>query len=488
MAYTLPLPNIDELQQLFVYDSEKGTLFSKRSNGFISSNEVRLPHPLKKNYKRRTALVCFKLAHGYEPKILKYADGNVFNWKAENLVDRILTLDQIKNIVNKYDSITDFRLNEAGASQQLDKNFTKAQRDEVFASLRKSKTFSDTLSRRKDVEISDDLHKSICEYITQLRAKKKKIFESDFARKLGSPVSRYKIKKLWGSYLFFAEEFGIIDKYNAPKLNPITYEECIEVAQQCESWHDFCDNQKKHYDWAKYRNLLNDVMVESNLKKRPVYRSITDVSLLDQANDFCKTHSIKTAKEFRDLSAGLGAEIWRRNLQRQVAVEFGEWTPPGETKYTKEEIKAVAESCVSVQDFTNRFSGMYGTAKRKGWIDDVLENVDNSYTHQNVIYFWNSEEFPDVWKVGISNDNFRLGRHKTMWRYRVALVATCANLTPQHIFHKVTSGCREIEMNLLNRYTKYDWGIKFDGSTEFLNLTKTESETIINQYFTSPDQ
>lgn len=483
MRYTKPLPPLEHLKNWFVYDPEEGTLFSKSSQRYINSVEVRLPHPTNPKYKRRTALVCYKLAHGVEPKIIKYVDGNLLNWKAENLVDRILTLEQIKEIVKQYDNITDFRLNESGASQQLDKYF-KDQREEVFAHLRKAHSFSDTLSRRKELDISDELHESICDYITLVKTEKGEISQKDFVRKLGSPVSSYKIKKLWGSYLFFAEEFGISDKFNGSKINPLTYEECLEVAQQCESWHDFCDNQKKYYDWAKYRNLLNDLMVESNLKKRPVYSSISDVSLLDQANDFCKTHSIKTAKEFRDLSAGLGAEVWRRKLQRRLDVEFGEWTPPGETKYSKDEIKEIAESCESVDDFRNRFSGMYGTAKRNGWLDDVLENVDNSYTQQNIIYFWNSEEFPDVWKIGISNDNFRLGRHKTMWRYRVALVATCANLTPQRIFHKVTSECREIELELLKMYTKYDWNAKFDGSSEFLRLSKSESENVINQYFT----
>ena len=484
MPYVKTLPELEDLKKWFDYDPEEGTLFSKRSNRFISSNEIRLPHPTKKNYKRRTALICYKMAHGVEPKIVKYLDGNTLNWRAENLSETLLTIEQIKAIVSNYDSISDFRMNETGASQQLDKNFTKEQRDEVFSSLRKPRTFSYTLARRKQVDISDELYEAICNFISETQTKKGKVLRSDFTLKLGSPVSLHQIQKLWGSYLFFAEEFGIADKYNVSKLTPITYDECLEIAQQCESWHDFCDNQKKHYDWAKYRNLLDDIKIETNLKKRPVFRSLSDASLIDQANDFCKTHSIKTSGEFRELSAGLGAEVWRRQIQRQVNVQFGEWTPPGETKYSKDEIKEIAESCGSVQDFTNRFSGMYGTAKRKGWLDYVLENVDNSYTQQNIIYFWNSEEFPDVWKIGISNDNFRLGRHKTMWRFRVALVATCAHLTPNVVHHKVTTKCREIELDLLNKYTKYEWNVKFDGSTEFLHLSKSESENIINQYFT----
>lgn len=483
MGRVKPLPPLEKLKNWFVYDPDGGTLFSNASQKYIQSEEVRLHHPTKRNYKRRTSVVCYKLAHGVEPHVLKYVDGNILNWKADNLVDRMLTLDQIKEIVNKYDNITDFRMNESGASQQLNKYY-KEYTDEVLQHLRKPHSFSDTLSRRKEVNISDELRESICNFISHLQTKKDKIYQSDFTIKAGSPISRYKIKKIWGSYLFFAEEFGIADKYNKSKLNPITYDDCLQIAEQCDSWAEFCENHKAHYDWARYRNILYDLLIDTNLQKRPIFKQLTNDELIKQANDFCSINSIQTSIQFRYLSAGLGAEVWRRKLQRQVTVEFGEWTPPGETKYTKEEIKEIAESCGSLREFTNRFPGMLGTARRKGWLDDVLENVDNSYTQQNIIYFWNSEEFPDVWKIGISNDNFRLGRHKTMWKFRVALVASCANLTPNVILHKVTSECRDIELDLLKTYTKYDWNVKFDGSTEFLHLSKSESENIINQYFT----
>lgn len=480
MSYVKTLPELEDLKKWFDYDPEKGTLFSKRSNRFINSNEVRLPHPTNSKYKRRTAIVCYKMAHGIEPKIVKYLDGNKLNWKAENLVDRILTFDQIKKIASKYDSKTEFYEQNLSAHQQLHKSFSKAEQDEIC----KHMVRKDFVSRRKEVIISDELRNSIQVFIAELKKRKHSIRKSDFALKNGSPLSNYKIKKIWGSYLYFAEEFGISDKFNGPKVNPLTYEECVNKATQCKTMIQFIENYQSIYDYARYRGWLDSIVEDANLTKRLNYKEKSDEELINLANSWCKDSNCTSPAEFRKSGAGLAAELWRRQLHRNVELlEFGEYYPEGTTKFSLAEIKETAESCASISEFVALYSGMYSTVRRQGWQDEVFENVGRVYTKPNILYFWNCLEIPNVWKIGISNNNPILGRHRLRWRYRVSIVAAGGDLTPDQIYHTTLQDPKSIEQLILSTYPSFTWGKQFDGSTEFLHLSKSESDNIINQYF-----
>ena len=103
-----------------------------------------------------------------------------------------------------------------------------------------------------------------------------------------------------------------------------------------------------------------------------------------------------------------------------------------------------------------------------------------------MLYIWNSLEYSNLWKVGVSNNLLVLGGFR--WENRVKCVAREGNLTPDTIYHTITDNPSTIEKKILSEYPKYNWDVKFDGSNEFVELTKTQFESIINNYFSTCNQ
>jgi len=71
------------------------------------------------------------------------------------------------------------------------------------------------------------------------------------------------------------------------------------------------------------------------------------------------------------------------------------------------------------------------------------------------------------------------------WQNRIKCVAREGNLTPDTIYHIIIDDPSTIERKILSEYPKYEWKIKFDGSTEFLKLNNIQSESVISKYFST---
>lgn len=254
-----------------------------------------------------------------------------------------------------------------------------------------------------------------------------------------------------------------------------SYSQVLAVVKSCETWTVFRLTHTPIYDYAKSKRWFYSLKVDSGIRHRFYYKWMTNQQLIELASRY------SSLSELTQENGALQAELYKRRLTRQLPYEFkGEGT---KRQFTYERCKQAVSEVSSRQELYETNRPAWNAIYKRGW-RNLFDDSYNIFTPSNVLYIWNSVEYETVWKVGISSDKKCNGG--TRWQNRIKCVAREGNLTPYEVYHLVIDDPATIEMQLLSEYPKYEWKVKFDGSTEFLNLTNAESQSIINQYFTNP--
>jgi len=252
-----------------------------------------------------------------------------------------------------------------------------------------------------------------------------------------------------------------------------SYSQVLELVKSCQTWTEFRLEHMPIYDYAKSKRWFFSLKVDSGIRHRFYYKWMTNQQLIELGSAY------SSIVELTNDNGALQAELYKRKLIRQLPYKFkGEG---GKRLYTYEVCKQAVSEVSSRQELFETNRPAWNAIYRRGWTE-LFDESHNLYTLANVLYIWNSTQHENIWKIGVSSDRHCLGG--TRWGNRIKCVAREGNLTPNYIHHVVIDNPTIIEKKILSEYPKYEWKNKFDGSTEFLNLTKIESKNLINQYFT----
>ena len=252
------------------------------------------------------------------------------------------------------------------------------------------------------------------------------------------------------------------------------YYQILGLVKSCQTWKEFTDECTPIYDYAKNRGWGYSLKVDSGIRHRFYYKWKTDQQLIELGSDY------SSLTELTKGNGALQAELYKRKLTRQLPYQFkGEGN---KRLYTYEICKEAVSQVSSRQELYETNKPCWTAIYRHGW-KDLFDDSHNLYTPANVLYIWNSLEYSNLWKVGLSSDRKALGGMR--WQNRIKCVAREGNLTPDTIYHIIIDDPSTIERKILSEYPKYEWKIKFDGSTEFLKLTNTQSESVISKYFST---
>jgi len=140
--------------------------------------------------------------------------------------------------------------------------------------------------------------------------------------------------------------------------------------------------------------------------------------------------------------------------------------------WTKELIQEVANKYSLRSDFYDQEYGdrnVYLAAQRLGCIDEVCSHMKDSptwYDYYNVIYIWNTIEYPNIWKVGISN-------HKRV-NARIKSVVSQTNFTLNEVFWRQVYEPWKLEKNLIKLGRATSLEDLVDGKTEIRLLTSSQ--------------
>jgi hypothetical protein len=392
------------------------------------------------------------------------------------MVDIRKTEKELRAIAKNYSTKSEFREKELSVVRHLEKLGK-----EVYASATAHMIYDHEqfLDRKKYPQIDNELRHKIKEFIEKIKKENEgNVYLKHWVLKNDAPLTKYEIQKLWGSYIYFAQEFGIADKSSKARLDNAnkTYEDCLEIAKSCDSWAKFIEEHLSIYDFAKYRGWRDKLKQDSKIKIRKVFYNYTDEELIAQAN---KHNSMI---EFRKNDGGLFQEIYRRNLSRSLKFEI-------QTKYADgiwdfEACKALVESGLTRIDINRDYGGAHTRIYKEGWHTKLFTQKQYSQIKSNVLYFWNSLELPDVWKIGKSSDTVitKYTWNNTRWLRRIQMVSEAADLTIDKTFSIPDDNCSDHETEILKSYPSFEFGKSFDGCTEFLHLTDEQVIEIVNKY------
>lgn len=255
-----------------------------------------------------------------------------------------------------------------------------------------------------------------------------------------------------------------------------SYSQVLDVVKSCQTWTDFRLNYTPIYDYANSKRWGYSLKVDSGIRHRFYYKWMTNQQLIELASIY------SSLTELTKENGALQAELYKRKLTRQLPYEFkGEGN---KRLFTYERCKQAVSEVSSRQELFETNPQVYTAIYRYGY-KTLFDESYNLYSPANVLYIWNSVQYPNLWKVGVSSDKQALGG--TRWQNRIKCVAREGHLTPDRVYHIIVESPSILETQLLSEYPKYEWKVKFDGSTEFLNLSNAESQSIISQYFTNPN-
>jgi hypothetical protein len=256
-----------------------------------------------------------------------------------------------------------------------------------------------------------------------------------------------------------------------------SYSQILKLVKSCQTWAEFNLKYPSIYDYANSKKWGYSLRVDSGVRHRFYYKWMTDQQLIELGSEY---HNLT---ELTNHNGALTAELYRRKLTRQLPYQFkGEGNV---RQFTYDICKKAVSEVSSRQELYETNKPVWNAIYRYGW-KDLFNESHNIYTPSNVLYIWNSLEYSNLWKVGVSNNLLVLGGFR--WENRVKCVAREGNLTPDTIYHTITDNPSTIEKKILSEYPKYNWDVKFDGSNEFVELTKTQFESIINNYFSTCNQ
>ena len=138
--------------------------------------------------------------------------------------------------------------------------------------------------------------------------------------------------------------------------------------------------------------------------------------------------------------------------------------------WTKELIQEIANKYSLRKDFyySSEDRRAYIGAQRLGCIDEVCSHMRDStwYDYYNVIYMWNTIEYPNIWKIGISND--------VKVNKRIKSVLSQTNFTLNEVFWKQIYEPWKLEKNLIKLGRATSLEDLVDGRTEIRLLTSSQ--------------
>jgi len=139
--------------------------------------------------------------------------------------------------------------------------------------------------------------------------------------------------------------------------------------------------------------------------------------------------------------------------------------------WTKELIQEIANKYSLRKDFYDQEYGdrnAYQAAQKLGCIDEVCSHMRDStwYDYYNVIYMWNTIEYPNIWKIGISND--------VKVNKRIKSVLSQTNFTLNEVFWKQIYEPWKLEKNLIKLGRAASLENLIDGKTEIRLLTSRQ--------------
>ena len=138
--------------------------------------------------------------------------------------------------------------------------------------------------------------------------------------------------------------------------------------------------------------------------------------------------------------------------------------------WTKELIQPIANKYSLRKDFyySSEDRRAYIGAQRLGCIDEVCSHMRDTIWHDfyNVIYMWNTIEYPTIWKIGISND--------VKVNIRIKSVVSQTNFTLNEVFWRQIYEPWKLEKNLIKLGKPASLEDLVDGRTEIRLLTSSQ--------------
>ena len=231
----------------------------------------------------------------------------------------------------------------------------------------------------------------------------------------------------------------------------------INLAKQYEIKKDLRQDHPNEY-MVILRRGIADIAFSHMPKKYSIWKHNKE-NVQREANKYTTRNAFREAHKVAYNAAQMNG--WLDDVCSHMEDQF---------RWTKELIQEIANKYSLRKDFyySSEDKNAYMGAQRLGCIDEVCSHMRDStwYDYYNVIYMWNTIEYPNIWKIGISND--------VKVNKRIKSVLSQTNFTLNEVFWRQVHEPWKLEKNLIKLGRATSLEDLVDGKTEIRLLTSRQ--------------